>query len=58
MDNKEPYAHMRVLRTTQQRLRIAAALSGKTMLHLLDELVTEELERLQKGEKKSDAKKL
>lgn len=46
MDNKEPYAHMRVLRTTQHHLRIAAALSGKTMLHLLDELVTKELERL------------
>ncbi len=30
----------------------------KTMLHLLDELVTKELERLQKGEKKADAEKL
>lgn len=52
MDNKELYAHMRVLRTTQKNLRIAAALSEKSMLELLDELVKQELERLQKREKR------
>jgi hypothetical protein len=47
MEDKERYAHMRVLRTTQRNLRIAAALSGKRGLDLLDELVQRELQRLQ-----------
>jgi len=52
MDDKEKYAHLRVLRTTQKNLRIAAALSEKSGLNLLDELVQKELERLQKGKQK------
>ena len=48
MEDKEKYAHMRVLRTTQKNLRIAAALAEKSGLELLDELVNRELERLQK----------
>ncbi len=54
MDNKETYAHMRVLRTTQKNLRIAAALAEKSMLELLDELVKKELERLQKERRDHD----
>jgi len=49
MEDKERYAHMRVLRTTQRNLRIAAALADKAGLDLLDELVQKELDRLQKG---------
>jgi hypothetical protein len=48
MEDKEKYAHIRVLRTTQKNLRIAAALAEKSGLELLDELVKRELERLQK----------
>ncbi len=48
MEDKNRYAHMRVLRTTQRNLRIAAALSGKSGLDLLDELVRRELQRLQR----------
>jgi hypothetical protein len=47
MEDKERYAHMRVRRTTQRNLRIAAALAGKRGLDLLDELVEQELQRLQ-----------
>ena len=54
MDNKEKYAHMRVLRTTQKNIRIAAALAEKSGLELLDELVKKELERLQKERRGHD----
>lgn len=47
MDNKEKYAHIRVLRSTQKNLRLAAALADKSALALLDELVKKELNRLQ-----------
>ncbi len=47
---------MRVLRTTQRNLRIAAALAGKRGLELLDELVRQELQRLQReGDKRNAA---
>lgn len=52
MDNKDKYAHIRVLRTTQKNLRIAAALAEKSALELLDELVKKELERLQQERSK------
>lgn len=56
MEDKERYAHMRVLRTTQRNLRIAAALAGKRGLELLDELVRQELQRLQReGDKRNAA---
>jgi hypothetical protein len=52
MDNKEKYAHIRVLRTTQKNLRLAAVLADKSALALLDELVKRELERLQQERNK------
>ena len=48
MEDREKYAHIRVLRRTQKNLRIAAALAEKSGLELLDDLVNKELERLQK----------
>lgn len=54
MEDKQKYAHMRVLRSTQKNLRIAAALAEKSGIDLIDELVKQELERLQK-ERKTDA---
>jgi hypothetical protein len=47
MEDKERYAHLRTLRTTQQNLRLAAALANKRGIDLLDELVAKELQRLQ-----------
>lgn len=47
MDDKERYAHIRVLRQTQKNVRLAAALAEKSSLDLLDELVQKELDRLQ-----------
>ncbi len=57
MEDKEHYAHMRTLRTTQQNLRLAAALANKRGIDLLDELVAKELQRLQAERSKRDAAK-
>jgi hypothetical protein len=56
MEDKEKYAHLRVWRTTQKNLRIAAALSGKSGLKLLDELVEREKKRLLAQEKRKEGK--
>ncbi len=48
MDNKD-YSHMRVLKTTQRNLKILSALLGESMLDTLERLVTQELDRVQKG---------
>ncbi len=57
MEDKERYAHMRTLRTTQQNLRLAAALANKRGIDLLDELVAKELQRLQAERSQPHAKK-
>ena len=57
MEDKERYAHLRTLRTTQQNLRLAAALANKRGIDLLDELVAKELQRLQAERRKRDAQK-
>jgi len=44
------YAHMRVRQQTQRKLKILAALLHESMLDTLDRLVTQELERVQKGD--------
>jgi hypothetical protein len=54
MDNKEQYAHIRVSRTTQKNLRLAAALAEKSGLALLEELVKKELDRLQEERSKHE----
>lgn len=43
------YVSLRVLKETQRKLKIVAALLGTSMLEVLDRLVTQELERIQKG---------
>ena len=48
MDDKEKYSHLRVLRTTQENLRLAAAIARKSGIELLDEIVKKELERLER----------
>ena len=48
MDTKD-YITLRARKSTQQNLKIVAALSRESMLDTLDRLVAQELERLQKG---------
>lgn len=43
------YVSLRVLKETQRKLKIVAALLETSMLEVLDRLVTQELERIQKG---------
>ena len=47
MDTKD-YITLRARKSTQQKLKIVAALSRESMLDTLDRLVAQELERLQK----------
>lgn len=44
------YANIRILRETLRKLRIVAALQNKSMLQALDDLVSQELKRLQQRE--------
>jgi hypothetical protein len=44
------YANMRVRQETQHKLKILAALLHESMLETLDRLVTQELDRVQKGD--------
>jgi hypothetical protein len=43
------YINVRVRKDTHHKLRILAALTSKSMLDVLEQLVTQELERVQKG---------
>ena len=43
------YINMRVRKDTQRKLKILAALLDESMLDTLERLVTQELERVQKG---------
>lgn len=43
------YVSLRVLKDTQRKLKIVAALLGTSMIDVLDRLVTQEFERIQKG---------
>jgi hypothetical protein len=43
------YINLRVRKDTQHKLRIVSALLDEKMLDTLDRLVTQELERVQKG---------
>lgn len=47
------YVNLRVLKETQRKLKIVAALLGASMIEVLDRLVTQEFERIQEG--KQDA---
>jgi len=42
------YVNLRVLKETQRKLKLLAALLETSMLEALDRLVTQELERVQK----------
>ena len=46
MNNK--YSHLRILRKTLQPLRMLHALTGESQLDLIDRLVVQELERIQR----------
>lgn len=43
------YVNLRVLKDTQRKLKIVAALQDTSMLDVLDRVVTQEYERIQKG---------
>ncbi len=43
------YITLRVRKDTQYKLKLLAALKRKSMLDVLEQLVTQELERVQKG---------
>lgn len=43
------YVSLRVLKETQRKLKLVAALLETSMLEVLDRLVTQELERIQEG---------
>jgi hypothetical protein len=43
------YVSIRVLKETQRKLKLLAALLETSMLEVLERLVTQELERVQKG---------
>jgi hypothetical protein len=45
------YINLRVRKDTQHKLKILSALLDEKMLDTLDRLVTQELERVQKGDK-------
>ncbi len=45
------YINLRVRKETQHKLRILSALLDEKMLDTLDRLITQELDRVQKGEK-------
>jgi hypothetical protein len=47
MDNNK-YTHLRILRKTLQPLRMLHALTGESQLELIDRLVVQELERIQR----------
>lgn len=42
------YVNLRVLKDTQRKLKIVAALQDTSMLDVLDRVVTQEYERIQK----------
>jgi hypothetical protein len=44
------YITLRVRKDTQYKLKLLAALKRKSMLDVLEQLVTQELERVQKGD--------
>lgn len=44
------YVTMRVRKETQRKLKILAALLDESMLDVLERLVSQELERVQKGD--------
>lgn len=54
MDTKD-YITLRARKETQQKLKIVAALSHESMLDTLERLISQELDRLQKGEKRDVA---
>ena len=43
------YVSIRALKETQRKLKLLAALLDTSMLEVLDRVVTQELERVQKG---------
>ena len=45
------YINLRVRKETQHKLKILSALLDEKMLDTLDRLITQELDRVQKGEK-------
>ena len=47
MDNNK-YTHLRILRKTLQPLRMLHALTGESQLDLIDRLVVQELEKIQR----------
>lgn len=51
------YVNIRVLKDTQRKLKIVAALQDTSMLDVLDRLVTQELERIQKGNQSASHQK-
>jgi hypothetical protein len=51
--NTHAYTNFRIRKETQRKLKIIAALKGESMLDTLDRLVSNEYERVQKGEQKN-----
>ena len=51
------YVNIRVLKDTQRKLKIIAALQDTSMLDVLDRLVTQELEQIQKGNQNASHQK-
>lgn len=51
------YVSIRVLKETQRKLKLVAALLDTSMLEVLERLVTRELERIQKGGKDASHEK-
>ena len=51
------YVNIRVLKDTQRKLKIVAALQDTSMLDVLDRLVTQELERIQGGNQRASHQK-
>jgi len=48
---KEANPHIRIWPRTKQKLRLLYALTGESMVSILDRLITAELERIQKANK-------
>ncbi|WP_220197612.1 hypothetical protein [Ktedonospora formicarum] len=46
--NANEYSNLRIRKDTQRKLKLVAALSEESMLDVLDRLVSQELERLQR----------
>lgn len=51
------YVTMRVRKETQRKLKILAALLDESMLDVLERLVSQELERVQKGNSSASQQK-